>query len=621
MQQKRLIAFFTYLLVLPVSYVQGQFTENFNDGNLTENPPWIGNTTDWTINNDFQLQSNSTSTNTSFYLSTANGKATTAQWDFWVRLAFNPSGANYAEVYLTASQSNILLANTTGYFVRIGDTQDDISLYRKDANGSSIKIIDGLDGLLNSSNNILRIRVVRTANNQWTLSRDLGATGAFIPEGTATDATHNTSSFFGILIRQSTATFVQRHYFDDIEVKDYVPDVTPPSIVSANATSSTTLDVLFNEAVNTASATNTTHYSVNNNIGNPVSVTPDVSNPLMMRLSFSNPFPNGTNCQLTVNGVSDIAGNILTNGIANFAFYTPQRYDIIIHEMMIDPVPQVGLPNANWIELRNTSPFPINIQGYRLARSAGVSGPLPAYVLQPDSFVIVCTGSAVPLLAPFGPTLAVTSFPTLPNGGDLLWLTDAAGKLMHAVNYNISWYQNAVKAEGGWTLEMIDANNACAGSSNWRASTNASGGTPGRTNSIAANNPDAIPPQLTGAFALSPTNIVLNFNEPLDSTITAGSTFSVSNGIGNATSVTLMAPMFTQVSITLANALQQGIIYTVTGTGAADCAGNTVAAQNTAKVGLAVAADSLDLIINEILFNPVPQGFDYLEFTTEVIKF
>ena len=591
----------------------GQLSDFFSDGNFTSNPAWNGNTTEWIVNTDQQLQSNSTTASSNFYLSTANTKATTAQWDFWVRLAFNPSGANFADVYLTASQSNITLSNTTGYFVRLGDTPDEISLYRKDATGAAIKIIDGMDGLLNSSNNVVRVRVTRNAANVWTLSRDLGSTGAFIPEGTATDASHATSAFFGIWVRQSTVSFFQRHYFDDIEVKDFVPDVTPPAVTGASAISANTLDVLFSEPLNNATAINPANYTANNGIGNPTTVVPDAANPLQMRSTFATPFPNGTTCTLTVNNVQDVAGNVLNNGTASFAFYTPQRYDLVMHEIMVDPTPQVGLPNANWIEIRNTSAFAINLQGYRLGRSAGLSGPLPAYFISPGQYIILCTGSQVPVLSPFGTTLAVTSFPTLPNTGELIWLQDADGRIMHSVAYNTSWYQNEVKAQGGWTLEMIDADNPCAGSSNWRASTHASGGTPGRANSIAGTNRDQTAPQLLQAYAPNANTMVLTFNEPLDSSFSAAANFSINNGIGTPNAVSVFAPQFTTIELRFTNALQTGTIYTVTATNVRDCAGNTIGNINTAKTGLAVAPDSLDLIVNEILFNPQPLGVDYLE--------
>lgn len=593
--------------------LNAQFSDNFSDGNFTENPVWTGNTTSWIVNTDFQLQSNSTLVNSSFFLTTQNTLATQAQWDFWVRLAFNPSSVNVADVYLTASQNNLPASNTTGYFVRIGDTQDEISLYRKDANGTSVKIIDGADGILNTSNNIVRIRITRNNNQQWTLLRDLGATGSYVSEGMVTDGTHQSSAFFGILIRQSTASFVQRHFFDDIEVKPFIPDITPPSIVSANAISNNQLEVLFNEALNMPSAINPNHYQVNNNVGVPLTAAADPTNPLLIRLNFINPFPNGVNCVLTVNGVQDIAGNILQNGTATFVYYTPRRFDIVIHEMMVDPSPPVGLPNANWIELKNTSRFPINLSGYRLARASGISGPMPNYLLKPDSLVLVTSASQVPALLVFGPTISVTSFPTLPVAGDLVWVTDAVGSVMHAVDYLPGWYQNPVKAEGGWTLEMIDSKNPCSGSANWRASVNPLGGTPGSTNSIAANNPDNTPPTLLRAFAPDAQTLVLSFNEPLDSLQASRATYLISNSIGNAGLARPIAPLFTQVNLTLASPLQPGTIYTVTVTGVTDCAGNNIGNQNTKRVGLASPVDSFDLVVNEILFNPPPLGVDYLE--------
>jgi hypothetical protein len=117
---------------------------------------------------------------------------------------------------------------------------------------------------------------------------------------------------------------------------------------------------------------------------------------------------------------------------------------------------------------------------------------LPNFTLQPDSFVIVCTGSAVAAMSAFGTTISVTGFPSLDNDGDQLFLKAANGKTIHAVNYTSGWYQNEVKKDGGWTLEMIDTKSPCAGSSNWKASISVTGGTAGKKNSIDAINNDAI---------------------------------------------------------------------------------------------------------------------------------
>lgn len=593
-----------------------QLNENFSDGDYTANPAWTTSAAgDWIVNGSQQLQSNNLVASSTFYISTPSTLATTAQWEFYSQITFNPSSTNYIDVYLTASASDISQTTTTGYFVRIGNTADEISLYRKDASGVVTKIIDGADGILNTSSNTMKIKVIRDASNNWTLFRDLTGTGnTYSSEGSAVDATFTTSGYFGILIKQSTASFFQRHFFDDIVIGAYVPDVTPPSIVSATATTSTAVDVLFNETVDATTAQTLTNYSVSNGLGNPVSVVRDPSNTSLVHLTFGTAIPNGVNCTLTVNGVQDIAGNAISNGTATFSFYTPQRYDVVIDELIADPTPQVGLPNSEWIELKNTSGFPINLQGWKVGDASGISGPMPNFILPPDSFVIVCTGSAVPALSAFGKTISVTSFPSLDNVGETLSLISNDGTVIHAVAYSVNWYQNPIKADGGWTLEMIDTKNPCAGSANWKESADASGGTPGRKNSVNGNNADATAPRILRAYASDASTLVLLFDEPLDSTKAAIKTnYSISDGIGNPTTALPVGQLFDKVILSLSGSLQANKVYTITVSGVTDCGGNAIGAKNNARVGLASASDSLDAVVNEILFNPKSGGYDYVE--------
>lgn len=612
----KLLSFFLFtgLFLLQFS-VRSQFVDNFSDGNFTSNPPWIGNTADWIVNPSLQLQSNNTVLNSNFYISTASTLATVAQWEFWCQITFNPSLANLIDVYLTASSSDITLTSTTGYYVRIGNTTDDISLYRKNANGTSTIMIDGLDGILNTSNNVMKIKVIRDASNQWTLLRDLTGTGNnFVSEGTFTDAIFTTSSFFGVWVKQSTASFFQRHFFDDFEVKPYVPDITPPSIVSVTATSANNVDVLFSEPVHLSTSQTLSNYSVNNGIGNPATAIRDASNNSLVHLTFANSFPNGITCTITINGVQDLSGNAISNGTATFSYYTAQRYDIVIDEIMADPSPQVGLPNNEWIELKNTTAFPINIQNWRISDLTGTSGPMPNFILRPDSFLIVCSSSSVAAMSAFGTTISVTSFPSLNDDGDQLTLRDAAGKTMHSVYYDISWYQNELKKNGGWTLEMIDTKSPCAGSNNWKASVNPAGGTPGKKNSIDAVNNDQTPPQLKRAYTTDNVTIVLVFNEPLDSLKGATvSNYSIDGGLTIISAVTL-GPLFDQVQLKVSTAMLANIIYTITAMNVTDCKGNIIGSFNKAKVGLPVDAAAGEMVVNEILFNPRSGAYDYVEF-------
>lgn len=290
------------------------------------------------------------------------------------------------------------------------------------------------------------------------------------------------------------------------------------------------------------------------------------------------------------------------------------RYDIVIDELMADPTPQVSLPNNEWIELRNTSVTAFNLLGWRIGDATGQSGTMPSYNLLPDSFVIVCTASVVAAMSVYGPTIAVTNFPSLDNTGDVIYLRSPQNKIIHAVSYTDAWYQNELKKDGGWTLEMIDTKNPCSGSTNWKASIDVKGGTPGKKNSVDAVNADATAPQLLRAFATDSVNITLVFDESLDSLKAATATnYSISDGIGVPQSAVAIAPIFDKVSLRLNIPISQNKVYTITVSAVTDCKGNIIGSKNTARVGLSTVADSLDIVINEILFNPKSNGTDYVE--------
>jgi hypothetical protein len=315
-----------------------------------------------------------------------------------------------------------------------------------------------------------------------------------------------------------------------------------------------------------------------------------------------------------VNGVQDLSANAINNATAGFSYFIPVQFDVVIDEIMADPSPQIGLPNSEWLELRNTSAFNIDLTGWRISDLSGQSGPMPAYLLRPDSFVLVCTGTAVPGLSVFGPTISVTSFPSLDNTGDMLSLISPQARIIHTVNYSDSWYQNELKKDGGWTLEMIDTKNPCSGISNWKASTDSKGGTPAKKNSTDAVNRDIVSPRLLRAFAIDNLNISLVFDEPLDSLKGATvNNYNISDGIGIPLNAVTVSPGFTRANLRLGTVLQANKVYTVTVNSVSDCSGNIIGSKNTARFGLSVLADSFDVVVNEILFNPLPTGTDYVE--------
>jgi hypothetical protein len=610
------------LLLIFVSPLFAQFTDDFSDGDFTNNPVWTSNTLEyWSIDN-FRLRSNSPVPNSAFYISTPSTQVTEAQWEFWVNLQFNTSGLNLVDVYLVSQNENLLAAGNNGYFVRIGGTPDEVSLFRM-INGTATILIDGANGVTNTSNTVLRIRVTRDAQHVWTLSYDNTGTGnAYFTEPTATDATITSGSYFGIRIAQSTSTFFNRHFFDDFYVGDIIRDTEPPKLVSVTVLSSTSLEVRFNEDLDEASAGQVSNYQVNNAVGNPLSAILQADK-RSVQLQFGNAFPNGLTNTFTVSNVQDAAGNAKSPSVASFVFFQPQPVsykDIIFSELFPDPSPVISLPEAEFVELFNRSANPVNLAGWRFADPSS-SAVLPSYILLPGAYVIITPNSSAPLFSSFGAVLGVSNFPTLNNGGDNLTLRDANNMLIDFVNYTDAWYKDDDKRQGGWTLELIDTENTCAEGDNWVASEDASGGTPGRQNSVKANKPDRTGPMLLSAIPLAGNELKLVFNERLEAAMPPITSFSIAPA-NDIVSTRFANESLREIILETAEPFQPSVTYSVTVRDIRDCSGNRIQEDyRSVRFGLPQPAESTDIVINELLFNPRPFGVDFIELYNRSSKY
>ncbi|MDQ3291792.1 MAG: hypothetical protein M3Q05_10935, partial [Bacteroidota bacterium] len=237
----------------------GQLQEDFTDGNFSQNPVWQGNTESFLVNAAHQLQSNGpTITNTQLQLTTASQAAVDVSWEFWAQLNLATSSGNYADVFLLSDSTN-LAGKNSGYFVRIGGTDDEVSLFRKDAGKTPVNIINGVDKTIASSTtNTVRVKVTRSVAGEWQLAADFSGTGTnYVLQGTTTDSTYRQAAYFGILIRYSSANS-KKFYFDDIHIRD----TKAPSLQAITRTGSRTLDVTFSEPVEPTTAEISNNYTI-----------------------------------------------------------------------------------------------------------------------------------------------------------------------------------------------------------------------------------------------------------------------------------------------------------------------------------------------------------------------
>jgi hypothetical protein len=351
------------------------------------------------------------------------------------------------------------------------------------------------------------------------------------------------------------------------------PDLTAPSITSVSVIDSVHVSVCFSEAI-TAGLTNTASYLADNGLGSPTAIVPDASGACAV-LQFSVAIKNGVLYQLTVSGMSDCSGNTSASLNAQFSSYFAKAGDVIINEIFADPSPVVGLPAYEYVELRNLTAFPVDLANWQIIVNTSAKV-LPSVTLEPDSFIILTSAAGAPSFSQVA-VASLSSWPSLVNTGASIAIKNPSGALIDSVRYSDTWYQDAVKKQGGWSLELINskAGNACGQSSNWIASVDPTGGTPGYINSV--DNTDMTGP-VTTVQVTDSVHITVCFSEAVDSaSLSIPSNFSISNGIGTPVSAVFSAGC---ASLTLATPLVPGQNYNVNYTNIADCSGNAAIAVN-----------------------------------------
>ncbi|MFD2162522.1 lamin tail domain-containing protein [Paradesertivirga mongoliensis] len=599
-----------------------QLNELFSDGNFTSNPVWTGSNAgnDFSIDTSgtIQLKSKSTTASSNFYLSTASGLASNCIWEFSVNLLFNPSGANYVDVYLTSDQANLQATNINGYFVRLGGINDEICLFKRSGSAaSSVKLVDGVNGILNTSDNRIKIKVTRTSAHGFTLERDLTGSGtSYVTEGTLVDSSFTTSVFFGIFIQQSTSSFHQKHWFDDFKIQPLVTDQSPPSLMSVTPIDSSRLEILFDEPMDTTSAKLLSNYSMDNGFGHPLLIK-TTSDAAKFILTFEKGFITASYL-LTASNITDKAGNIISPAnTGRFSFHKPyiaKKGDIVINEIFADPSPQIDLPSVEFIEIFNTSNQTISLQNWKYSDPAS-SATFPADSIKAGEHLVLCARADTNEYKRFGKTIGLSPWPSLNNSGDIIKLVSPEIQTIDSVAYSDSWYPTTAKKQGGWSLERVNPTSICSGTFNWTASTDITGGTPGKQNTAFIHNYDQLAFTADSIIQLSDTTFRFYLNKPADIS-TANNAFSISPA--HAAIKSLSFDAFSRESTISVLGLQPNTVYQISVSAITDCAGNTISPRSfqfTTPNIPPVRLDTAKIFITEIFADPSPEvGLPLAEF-------
>jgi hypothetical protein len=610
----RLIA--CLMLLISTSAI-AQFSDDFSDGDFTNNPTWEGIPGDFIVNADSTLQLLNTAPSGSdiSFLSTQFTQQPLAdkEWQFWIKQSFAGSANNYGQVWLVGNETNPTTVASQGYFLQFGElgSTDAIELFYSNG-GVTSSVCRGVDGFIAGSFE-MRVRVRRDGLGFWTIDVDENGEFDFVTHASGTNATLLATDHISVLCKY-TSSNADKFYYDDFYFGDYILDLTLPEVVSVSIISDTQIDIRFSEPIDQSTAENTANYAADNGLNNPTVAILDAGDASLVHLTFGSAFTNGTTYQLTTSNIQDLSGNTMLTDTRPFVYVIPSPAgfrDIVINEFMPDPSPVVGLADAEYVEVYNASSNFIDLTGWKLGDAASF-GTVDAHIIGPGEFaLLIATGSA-PLFAFYPNVVTVTSFPSLNNAGDNIILQDANEETIDQLQYDLSWYQDESKEEGGYSLEQINPLAACSNPSNWRASEHPLGGTPTTENSVFDDTPDTVGPSLTSIVILGPQTVRLNLNEALNVGGISASNISIDPILAIA-SANAIAPGNNSIQVNFGAPIDTGIVYTITITGIADCEGNLQQLDSVRTFILPFDADSGDFVINEVLFDPFTSGSDYVE--------
>lgn len=395
------------------------------------------------------------------------------------------------------------------------------------------------------------------------------------------------------------------------------PDLTGPKILEVLVVDSIHITVCFNDIISSSQLNIPANYVINDTLGNVLAVATAAAQTgnMCVDLTLITKLTNPNSYTITISGITDCNGNNLTPNKGYFSHYTAKPFDVVINEIMADPTPAIDLPEEEYVELKNRTKYYINLKNWSFS-SLSSSKKLPNMTIAPNGYLVLAGSDTYnQFYNNYGIVVyEVPSFPSLLDYGTTISLKDTTNKVISTVSYESSWYNDPARDGGGWSMEQIDANNPCGGQTNWRASLNIAGGTPGSVNSVAASNPDNVNPLIDRAIVISADTIAILFNEPLDSlTLGNPANYSFDNGLTSPSYIKPISTEFKKVILKLSSPMQSGVIYHCTiSSNITDCVGNPLVS-GTVPFALPDSALYNDVVINEVLFDPNTNGYDFVE--------
>lgn len=582
------------------------------------------NTADWSlssyqpINGGYSLKHNLSEEFGSSYISKSltgfNPNASAIQWSFIIKNGdWDPSSGNKFAFHVLMDDANPENASSD-YLVGVNQTGsgDLLSLWNLDEDGNEKLLVETEFNW--NENEAVAIMLSYSPSGWWNMGYNrLGKkeNWTFLTPVQSELEGDDKDWFCALDFTFETASRAGNLWFDDLRIEAIN---SAPFLKSCEIVAADTLLLEYSESLDFLQSSQDENFSLQRADGEVFSmqiVSADEDCDLILVLDEE--LSTG-DYVLNLSNITDVKGAVQEQESFAFGYFAPAKVnDVLINEIMADENPSVGLPEYEYIELYNNSEFPISVEDWVL-KVGEKERVLSSDTIASHGYLVLCSNAAALELSDYGSVLAMSSFPTLSNSGDSIEIQSKQELCIDQITYDDSWYQNDDKSDGGWSLERIDPENTAWQETNWKASVNTLGGTPGTLNSVDAENMDEIAPVLDWCGFVSGNCIHLTFSEPMASkeiltlsNYQLAPDFDYPIKIDQADEIGKDFQLYFEDDL-IPNSQYQLLI----GEQIKDLAGNSL---DTTEYTFWVPGiiSSGDLIVNEVLFNPYPDGSDFVE--------
>nr|MBC8147616.1 lamin tail domain-containing protein [Bacteroidota bacterium] len=273
------------------------------------------------------------------------------------------------------------------------------------------------------------------------------------------------------------------------------PDITAPKISRVVVYDSTNIKVVFSEKLDSTYLKHNSNYTIDNNIGNPLSVAIKSPDFTFVTLKLANPLKSGIFYTISITDtIKDCVGNIIElNSSIPFAIPAPvEAFDVVINEVLSNPKDD----GVDFVEIYNRSNKVLDLKEMILSSYDTIALTIEdpedisteGYIIFPGEYYVLTTNPdkvkhQYYTSNPDG-FVEMNSFPSFNNDFGIVVIADKIGRIIDKFTYNEEMHFALLNSSDGVSLERLSYERPTEDKTNWHSAAEAVGfATPAYQNS------------------------------------------------------------------------------------------------------------------------------------------